>query len=192
MDGAESITVKLLGGPSFVAEIVSSDPLIDVALLKIAPVTDLTAINFGVSAEIRAGDEVFAVGNPFGLGGFVTSGIISATSRNIHSGPFDDYIQTDAAINKGNLCGPLFNTEGNVIEMNTATFSHGGGSLGIGFAVPSNIVKDIVSDLSDDGQIARGWLGVQIRPISDEIASVLGYDSPKGALVEMVTKGSPA
>ena len=141
---------------------------------------------------MRAGDEVFAVGNPFGLGGTVTSGIVSATSRNINSGPFDDFIQTDAAINRGNSGGPLFNDAGQVVGMNTAIYSPDGGSVGIGFAVPSDLVQTIVADLEDDGTVTRGWLGVQIRPMTEGVASVLGYDAPRGAVVEAVMPDSPA
>ncbi|AXI45267.1 trypsin [Sulfitobacter sp. SK012] len=192
VDGAESVKVKLSDGRSFDAVVVGSDPSTDIAVLKIDAGVDLPAINFGASQAMRAGDEVMAVGNPFGLGGTVTSGIISATSRNINSGPFDDFIQTDAAINRGNSGGPLFNNAGEVIGVNTAIISPGGGSVGIGFAVPSDLVKNIVADLSDDGSVTRGWLGVSIRPMSAEVAQVLGYDAPKGAVVEAVSTDSPA
>ena len=192
IDGADKVMVKLSDGRNLEATVVGSDPLTDIALLRIKAANDLPAITFGSSDEMRAGDEVFAVGNPFGLGGTVTSGIVSATSRNINSGPFDDFIQTDAAINKGNSGGPLFNTDGDVIGVNTAIFSPDGGSVGIGFAVPSDLVQTIVADLEDDGTITRGWLGVQIRPMTDEVASVLGYDAPRGAVIEAVTEDSPA
>ena len=152
----------------------------------------LPFVEFGESDDIRVGDAVVAMGSPFGLGGTVTSGIVSATSRNINAGPFDDFIQTDAAINRGNSGGPLFNEDGDVIGVNTAIFSPAGGSVGIGFAVPSEIARDIVADLSDDGLIQRGWLGVQIRPMSEEVAEVLGYDGPRGAVVEDVFEDSPA
>ena len=192
IDGADKVMVKLSDGRSLEATVVGSDPLTDIALLRIQAADDLSAITFGSSDEMRAGDEVFAVGNPFGLGGTVTSGIVSATSRNINSGPFDDFIQTDAAINRGNSGGPLFNADGEVIGVNTSIFSPDGGSVGIGFAVPSDLVQTIVADLEDDGTITRGWLGVQIRPMTEEIASVLGYDGPQGAVIEAVTDGSPA
>ncbi|MFT6913630.1 MAG: serine protease Do [Akkermansiaceae bacterium] len=190
--GADSISIKLADGRKFEATLVGTDPLTDIALLKIEADTPLPVVAFGSSADMRPGDEVVAVGNPFGLGGTVTAGIISATSRNINSGPFDDFIQTDAAINRGNSGGPLFNNDGEVIGVNTAIFSPGGGSVGIGFAVPSDMVQKIVADLRDDGKIDRGWLGVQIKPMSDEIAMVLGYDSPTGAMVEQVIADSPA
>ncbi|MDK3073771.1 trypsin-like peptidase domain-containing protein [Sedimentitalea sp. JM2-8] len=192
VQGADSVLVKFADGRSLPATVVGSDSMTDIALLKVESDETLPVVPFGDSATVRAGDEVVAVGNPFGLGGTVTSGIVSATSRNIHSGPYDDFIQTDAAINRGNSGGPLFNAAGEVIGVNTAIFSPDGGSVGIGFAVPSDLVQTVVADLKDDGQITRGWLGVQIRPMSDEIASVLGYDSPKGAVIEAVTEGSPA
>ena len=192
IDGAEKVLVKLSDGREMEAAVIGSDPMTDIALLQIEAAEDLPAITFGESRVMRAGDEVFAVGNPFGLGGTVTSGIVSATSRNIHSGPYDDFIQTDAAINRGNSGGPLFNNAGEVIGVNTALVSPDGGSVGIGFAVPSDMVQSVVADLSDDGTITRGWLGVQIRPMSNEVASVLGYDAPRGAVIERVQDGSPA
>ncbi|MFZ5962877.1 Do family serine endopeptidase [Thalassococcus sp. BH17M4-6] len=192
VDGAETVTVKLSDDRSFEAEVLGTDRLTDLAVIKVDAGEALPAVKFGSSETMRVGDEVMAVGNPFGLGGTVTSGIISAKSRNINSGPYDDFIQTDAAINRGNSGGPLFNNDGEVIGVNTAIFSPGGGSVGIGFAVPSDLVQDVVADLSDDGEITRGWLGVQIKPMSDEIADVLGYDTPRGAVVEMVQPDSPA
>ncbi len=190
--GAETVTVKLSDDRSFEAEVLGSDRLTDLAVIKVTAGEPLPAVAFGSSDAMRVGDEVMAVGNPFGLGGSVTSGIISAKSRNINAGPYDDFIQTDAAINRGNSGGPLFNNDGEVIGVNTAIFSPGGGSVGIGFAVPSDLVQEVVADLSDDGEITRGWLGVQIRPMSDEIADVLGYATPRGAVVEMVQPDSPA
>ena len=190
--GAETVTVKLADGRSFDAKVVGTDPLTDLALIKIEADVDLPFVEFGTSKSLRVGDEVVAVGNPFGLGGTVTSGIVSALSRDIQSGPFDDFIQTDAAINRGNSGGPLFNNDGQVVGVNTAILSPGGGSVGIGFAVPSDLVQTVVADLADDGTIARGWLGVQIRPMTDEIANVLGYDTPKGAVIEAVSAESPA
>lgn len=192
IEGAEKVTVKLADGRSFDATVIGSDALTDIALLQIETDDLLPALNFGLSSDMRPGDEVVAVGNPFGLGGSVTSGIVSAMSRNINSGPFDDFIQTDAAINRGNSGGPLFNNDGEVIGVNTAIFSPDGGSVGIGFAVPSDIVTAVVADLADDGVIARGWLGVQIKPMSDEIANVLGYDTPRGAVIEEVSGDTPA
>lgn len=192
VEGAERVTVKLADGRAFDAAVVGSDPLTDVAVLQLDTDDSLPFVRFGDSDAMRAGDEVVAVGNPYGLGGTVTSGIVSALSRNINSGPYDDYIQTDAAINRGNSGGPLFNNAGEVIGMNTAIFSPDGGSVGIGFAVPSDLVQHIVADLSDDGTITRGWLGVQIKPMPEDIAQVLGYETPKGAVIENVTPDSPA
>ncbi|OAN77861.1 trypsin [Sulfitobacter sp. EhC04] len=190
--GADTVTVKLADDRSFEAKVVGSDPMTDIALLKIEADVDLPFVKFGTTEGLRVGDEVVAVGNPFGLGGTVTSGIISALSRDIRSGPFDDFIQTDASINKGNSGGPLFNNAGDVIGVNTAILSPDGGSVGIGFAVPADLVQTVVADLSDDGTVARGWLGVNIRPMTEEVANVLGYDTPKGAVIEAVSEDSPA
>ena len=190
--GAETVTVKLADGRSFDAEVVGSDAMTDIALLKVAADVDLPKVDFGTSKTLRVGDEVVAVGNPFGLGGTVTSGIISALSRDIQAGPFDDFIQTDAAINRGNSGGPLFNNDGEVVGVNTAILSPGGGSVGIGFSVPSDLVQTIVADLADDGLVERGWLGVQIRQMTPEVANVLGYDEPRGAVIEAVSEDSPA
>ncbi|SEM54551.1 serine protease Do [Loktanella fryxellensis] len=188
---ADTVTVKMADETEYEAEVIGTDPLTDIALIKI-DAEALPTVPWGDSTTVRAGDEALAIGNPFGLGGTVTSGIVSAVSRDINAGPYDDFIQTDAAINRGNSGGPLFNAAGEVIGVNTMIFSPGGGSVGIGFSVPSNLVQDVVADLRDDGSIARGWLGVQIRPMTDEIAAVLGYDEPKGAVVEAVSDGSPA
>ncbi|APE42564.1 trypsin [Sulfitobacter alexandrii] len=190
--GADTVTVKMADDRSFEAKVVGSDPMTDVALLKIEADVDLPFVSFGTTDGLRVGDEVVAVGNPFGLGGTVTSGIISALSRDIRSGPFDDFIQTDAAINRGNSGGPLFNNDGQVIGVNTAIISPDGGSVGIGFAVPADLVQTVVADLADDGTVARGWLGVNIRPMTEEVANVLGYDTPKGAVIEAVSDDSPA
>lgn len=192
VEGADSVKVKLSDGRSFDATVVGSDRMTDIALLKIEAYVELPAVKFGSSDAMRVGDEVVAMGNPFGLGGTVTTGIVSAKSRNINSGPYDDFIQTDAAINRGNSGGPLFNNAGEVIGVNTAILSPGGGSVGIGFSVPSDLVQKIVADLADDGTITRGWLGVQIRPMTDEVAQVLGYGTPKGAVIEAVGDDSPA
>ena len=190
--GAQQVRVTLADGRAFDAEVIGSDAATDIALIKITADVDLPFVSFGTSDEMRVGDEVVAMGNPFGLSSTVTSGIISAKARNINSGPYDEFIQTDAAINRGNSGGPLFNNAGEVIGVNTAILSPGGGSVGIGFAVPSDLVQDIVDDLSDDGTVTRGWLGVQIRPMSDEVAQVLGLDAPEGAVIEAVSKDSPA
>ncbi|KQI69437.1 trypsin [Loktanella sp. 3ANDIMAR09] len=191
VEDADTVTVKLADGTEYEATVLGTDPLTDLAVLDIEA-ENLATVSWGVSAEVRPGDEALAIGNPFGLGGTVTSGIVSAVSRDIRSGPYDDFIQTDAAINRGNSGGPLFNADGEVIGVNTMIFSPGGGSVGIGFAVPSDLAQRVVADLADDGTIARGWLGVQISPMSDEIANVLGYDDPIGAVVEVVSDDSPA
>ena len=191
VDGADTVTVKLADGTEYEAKVLGTDPLTDLALLDVEA-EDMATVSWGTSADVRPGDEALAIGNPFGLGGTVTSGIVSAVSRDIRSGPYDDYIQTDAAINRGNSGGPLFNADGEVIGVNTMIFSPGGGSVGIGFAVPSDLAQRVVADLADDGTIARGWLGVQIRPMSEEIADVLGYDAPTGAVIEEVQDDSPA
>lgn len=192
VENAQTVKVKLSDGRSFDAKVLGTDPMTDLALLKIDAKGPLPVVKFGDSKKIRVGDEAIAVGNPFGLGGTVTSGIISATSRNINSGPYDNFIQTDAAINRGNSGGPLFNAKGEVIGVNTAILSPDGGSVGIGFAVPSDMVKKIVADLQNNGKIDRGWLGVQIKPMSDEVASALGYTKPMGAVVQAIQPDSPA
>lgn len=190
--GAQSVRVKMADGRIFDAEVLGSDPATDIALLSISAEVELPFVSFGTSQTMRVGDEVVAVGNPFGLSSTVTSGIISAKSRDINSGPYDDFIQTDAAINRGNSGGPLFNNDGEVIGVNTAIISPGGGSVGIGFAVPSDVVRDVVAELAKDGSVTRGWLGVSIRPMSDEVAQVLGFETSKGAVVDLVSKDSPA
>lgn len=190
--GAQTVEVTLADGTSYTAEVLGSDPATDIALLSIKADVDLPFVSFGASDDMRVGDEVVAVGNPFGLISTVTSGIISAKSRDIQAGPYDEFIQTDAAINRGNSGGPLFNNAGDVIGVNTAIISPGGGSVGIGFAVPSDLVREVVADLSDDGTVTRGWLGVSIRPMSDDVAEVLGFAKSKGAVIEEVAKDSPA
>ncbi len=191
IDGATTITVKFADGTEHEATVVGADPMTDIALLDVEG-SGLPTVPFGSSGAMRVGDEVIAMGNPFGLGGTVTTGIISAKDRDIHSGPFDSFIQTDAAINRGNSGGPLFNDQGEVIGVNTAIFSPNGASAGIGFAVPSDLVSSVVADLEDDGQIDRGWLGVQIKPVSEEVASVLGLEAGQGAMIEKVIDGTPA
>ncbi|WP_120501841.1 trypsin-like peptidase domain-containing protein [Roseovarius sp. EL26] len=188
---AETVSVTLENGTEVDAQVIGSDPLTDIALLDIEG-DGYDAVAFGSSDSMRVGEEVIAVGSPFGLEATVTSGIISAKSRNINSGPFDDYIQTDAAVNRGNSGGPLFNMNGEVVGVNTAIFSPDGGSVGIGFAVPSDLVTTIVADLQDDGEIDRSWLGVQIKPLSEEIAHVLGLQSGEGVMIADVFDESPA
>ncbi len=192
IEGADEITVILHGGKRYEAKIVGRDKKTDMALLKIEPEQKLTAVPFGDSSKARVGDWVIAIGNPLGLGGTVTAGIISARGRDIRSGPYDDYIQTDAPINKGNSGGPLFDMSGAVIGINTAILSPSGGSIGIGFAVPASIAKNVLDQLREFGTTRRGWLGVRIQTVSPEIAESLGLDNPRGALVAGVMKNSPA
>jgi serine protease Do len=192
IEGADEITVILQNGKRYEATIVGRDKKTDMALLKIEATEKLTAVAFGDSSKARVGDWVIAIGNPLGLGGTVTAGIISARGRDIRSGPYDDYFQTDAPINRGNSGGPLFDTKGAVIGINTAILSPSGGSIGIGFSIPSNIAKNVLGQLREFGTTRRGWLGVRIQTVSPEIAESLGLDSPRGALVAGVMKKSPA
>ncbi|MEY8838688.1 Do family serine endopeptidase, partial [Cribrihabitans sp. XS_ASV171] len=192
VDGADKVTVRLSDDRSFEATVVGTDPLTDLALLRIDAGVDLPALEMGDSDVIRVGEDVFAVGNPFGLNQTVTTGIVSAKGRNISEGPYAEFIQTDAAINKGNSGGPLFNMEGEVIGVNSAIYSPTGGSVGLGFAVTSNIVDVVVEDLLDDGKVDRGWLGVSIQNVSPDIAAAMGLDEAQGALVSDVVEDSPA
>jgi serine protease Do len=192
IDGAEEIQVNLHDGSKLTATLIGKDSKTDIALLKVEPETELKAVKFGSSAGIRVGDWVMAIGNPFGLGGSVTVGIISAKARNINSGPYDDYLQTDASINKGNSGGPLFNMDGEVIGVNTAIISPTGGSIGIGFSVPADTVVPVVDQLREFQEVRRGWLGVKIQTVTDEIAGALGVPRKSGALVASVTPGGPA
>lgn len=189
---AEEITVILHDNTRLEAKLVGRDPKTDLAVLKIKADHKLTPVAFGDSDKSRVGDWVVAIGNPFGLGGTVTAGIISARGRDIQSGPYDDYLQTDASINRGNSGGPMFNLEGQVIGINTAIYSPSGGSVGIGFAIPSATAKQVVEQLIAHGQVKRGWLGVHIQGVTDELAESLGLKEAMGALVASVTKGGPA
>jgi serine protease Do len=189
---ADEVTVILHDEQALKAKIVGRDTKADLALLKINSPNKLPAIPFGNSDEMRVGDWVIAIGNPFGLGGSVTAGIISARARDINAGPYDDFLQTDAAINKGNSGGPLLNLKGEVIGINTAIFSPSGGSIGIGFAIPSNLAKPIVADLQKFGKTRRGWLGVRIQSVTEDIAENLGLKEQQGALVASVAPGGPA
>ena len=179
---ADEITVILHDEQAFKAEIVGRDVKADLALLRIKTPNKLPAISLGNSDEMRVGDWVLAIGNPFGLGGTVTAGIVSARARDINAGPYDDFLQTDASINKGNSGGPLLNLKGEVIGINTAIFSPSGGSIGIGFAIPSNLAKPVIADLQKYGKTRRGWLGVRIQSVTDEIAENLGLKDQHGAL----------
>ncbi len=189
---ADEIRVIFGDNTHYAATLVGRDPKTDLALLKITSDKPFPAVNFGDSDALHIGDWVIAVGNPFGLGGSVSAGIVSARGRNINAGPFDDFIQTDAAINRGNSGGPLFNTKGEVVGISTAIFSPTGGSIGIGFAVPSAMAKSVIGQLKQSGVIHRGWLGVKIQQVNDEIADSLGLGKPRGALVLEVGKDSPA
>jgi serine protease Do len=189
---ADEITVTLQDGTNFKAEVVGKDPDLDVALLRIKSPKPLPAVKFGDSDQIRIGDWVLAIGNPFGLGGTVTAGILSARARQIDAGPYDDFLQTDAAINRGNSGGPMFNMNGDVVGINTAIYSPSGGSIGIGFALPSNLARPVIEQIKQYGHPRRGWLGVNIQSVTDEIAESLGLDKPKGALIASVKDGGPA
>jgi serine protease Do len=189
---ADEINVIMNDGTKIKADIVGIDKKTDLAVLKFKPTKPLTAVKFGDSDKLRLGDWVVAIGNPFSLGGTVTAGIVSAKNRDISSGPYDSYIQTDAAINRGNSGGPLFNLEGEVIGVNTLIISPSGGSIGIGFAVPSKTVAGVVSQLQQFGELRRGWLGVRIQQVTDEIAESLNIKPARGALVAGVEDKGPA
>ncbi|SFE84017.1 S1C family serine protease [Roseivivax sediminis] len=191
VSGADEVTVKLEDGREFEAEIVGVDEASDLALLQIEA-EGLDFVEFGDSTGLQVGQNVIAIGNPFGLGNTVTTGIVSALGRDINSGPFDDFIQTDAAINRGNSGGPLFNEAGEVVGVNTAIISPTGGSVGIGFSVPSELASDVIADLSDDGEVERGWLGVRIAPVSEDVARALGFDDDQGVMIENVQDDTPA
>ncbi len=189
---AEKITVTLADGRKFPAKLLGADAKTDLAVLQVKTDKPLPYVEFGDTTKVRVGQSVMAVGNPFGLGGTVTTGIVSARGRDIQSGPFDDYIQTDAAINRGNSGGPLFDMDGKVIGINTAIFSPTGGSIGLGFAIPASLAQPVVTQLKEHGRVERGLLGVQIQPVTDEIASSLSLGSASGALVAQVEPDSAA
>ncbi|HJS32758.1 MAG TPA: Do family serine endopeptidase, partial [Alphaproteobacteria bacterium] len=189
---ADEIKVILHDDTQLAAKVIGRDPKTDLAVLKVEPSKPLTAVKFGNSDQTRVGDWVVAIGNPFGLGGTVTAGIVSARARDINAGPYDDFIQTDASINRGNSGGPMFNLAGEIIGINTAIYSPSGGSVGIGFAIPANLAKPVIDQLRVSGKVRRGWLGVQIQSVTDEIAESLGLNKARGALVARVTENSPA
>ena len=192
VEDAETIKITLSNDEAYDAEVIGLDPRMDLALLKINPEKDLPYVSFGNSKESKVGEWVVAIGNPFGLGGTVTAGIISALGRNIGSGPYDQFIQTDAPINKGNSGGPLFNMDGEVIGVNTMIYSQTGGSVGIGFSIPSDLVKPVIDQLKKYGETRRGWLGVMIQNVTEELAKDMDLDEAKGALVQQVVKDGPA
>ena len=192
VEDATRIQVVLNDGKRLSAAVQGRDPKTDLALLKVEVDGELPYVAFGDSDSARPGDWVVAIGNPFGLGGTATTGIISARGRDIHSGPYDDYLQIDAPINRGNSGGPVFNTDGEVIGVNSMIYSPNGGNVGIGFAIPSSLVAGVIADLQENGQVERGWLGVQIQSVTEEIAEGLGLEHEGGALIARVESGSPA
>lgn len=191
VDAAE-IAVTLHDGTRLPAKLVGSDAATDLALLKVESTKPLTAAHWGDSEAVEVGDWVVAIGNPFGLGGSVTAGVLSARARDIQQGPYDEYLQTDASINRGNSGGPLYDTNGGIIGINTAIYSPTGGSVGIGFAIPSSLAKPVIDQLKDGGKVRRGWLGVQVQRVTPDIAESLGMADTSGALVTSVAPNSPA
>jgi len=192
IDRADEIIVTLADGTEYDAEIKGSDPKTDLALLKLKDAKNLPFLPWGDDAKSRVGDWVLAIGNPFGLGGSASTGIISARGRDIRAGPYDDFIQVDAAINRGNSGGPLFNMSGEVIGINSMIYSPSGGSVGIGFAIPASLAKGVIAQLRDSGEVERGWIGVSIGEITEELAEVFKRSDQEGALISQVLKGSPA
>jgi serine protease Do len=191
VNNATAVEVTMDDGKSYRARVVGTDPKTDVALLKVEGRSNFPSVNFSNNPP-RVGDWVLVVGNPFGLGGTVTAGIISARGRNIGAGPYDDYIQIDAPVNKGNSGGPAFDQNGNVIGVTSAIYSPSGGSVGIGFAIPADTVKSVVAQLKNQGAVTRGWIGVQVQPITSEIAGRLGLRQTDGALVTQLQSNAPA
>src|SRR6202047_1894497 len=191
VENATEVAVTLDDGKTVPATIVGTDKKTDLALLKIKQGGPYQNVDFA-TATPRVGDWVIAVGNPFGLGGTVTAGIVSARGRDIGAGPYDDFLQADAPVNRGNSGGPTFNTQGQVVGVNTAIFSPSGGSVGIGFAIPAETAQNVIAALKDKGVVARGWIGVQIQPVTQEVADSLGLKSAKGALVAETQPNSPA
>ena len=192
IENASEISITLADNRQFPAQVIGRDLKTDIALLKISPNTKLTPVKFGNADKIRVGDWILAIGNPFGLGGSVTAGIVSAKSRDIAAGPYDNFIQTDASINQGSSGGPMFNLSGEVIGINTAIFSTNGGSMGIGFAIPINSVDYVIAQLKESGQVQRGWIGVKIQPTTEEIRTSLGLSGTEGVIVSEVEPNSPA
>jgi serine protease Do len=192
IEDADEISVRLNDGTTLPAKLIGHDDKTDLALLKVTSKKPLPFAHFGDSDHARVGNWVIAIGNPFGLGSTVTAGIVSARNRDIAAGPYDDFIQTDAPINRGNSGGPLFDMDGAVVGVNSAIFSPSGGSVGIGFAIPSNMVREVIGQLEKYGETRRGWLGVRVQSLSDDIAEGMGISGTQGALVANVTPGGPA
>ena len=192
IEGGDELTVTLADNTVLKAKLVGKDEKVDLALLKVESDKPLPAVAFGDSDRSRVGDWVLAIGNPFGLGGTVTAGIVSARGRDIRQSAYDDFIQTDAAINRGNSGGPLFNMKGEVVGINTAIYSQSGGSVGVGFSVPANLASPVINQLREFGRARRGFLGVSIQPVTPDIAESLGLKEPAGALVGRVNDGGPA
>ena len=192
VDGGAEFTVVTDDGTELSAKLIGTDPRTDLAVLKVDADRKFTYVDFADDAKVRVGDWVVAVGNPFGLGGTVTAGIVSARGRDIGAGPYDDFIQIDAAVNRGNSGGPAFNLNGQVVGINTAIFSPSGGNVGIAFAIPASTAKDVVNSLIKNGEIERGWLGVQIQPVTEDIAGALGLKGTDGALVAEPQEDGPA
>jgi len=189
---AQQVKVTLSDETTLQAQVVGRDPITDLALLKIEPKNPLPAATWGDSGTAKVGDWVLTIGNPFGLGGTVTAGIISAVARDIHSSPYDDYLQTDASINRGNSGGPMFNLAGEVIGINTVIYSPSGGSIGIGFALPSALARPIIEQLKATGKVERGWIGTRIQPMTEELAESVGLEKSRGAMIAAIDAGSPA
>ena len=189
---SQQITVTLSDNTSLQAQVIGRDAITDLALLKVEPKNPLPAASWGDSSKIRVGDWVLAIGNPFGLGGSVTAGIISAVARDIHSSPYDDYLQTDASINRGNSGGPMFNLAGEVVGINTVIYSPSGGSIGIGFALPSAFARPIIEQLKTNGKVERGWIGARIQPVTDDLAESVGLEKSRGGMIAAIDADSPA
>ena len=194
VDGGSKYTVVMDDGTEYDAKLIGTDKRTDLALLKVDPPKDktFTYVAFGDDNDVRVGEWVVAVGNPFGLGGSVTAGIVSARGRDIGAGPYDDFLQIDAAVNRGNSGGPAFDLSGKVIGINTAIFSPSGGNVGIAFAIPASVAKNVIQDLRQNGSVERGWLGVQIAPVTDDIAEAVGLSGDKGAIVTLPDNETPA
>ena len=191
VEGADKVEVTTDAGKTYTAKVVGTDPRTDIALIKVDGGSDFSFAKLS-AAKARIGDWVLAVGNPFGLGGTVTAGIVSASGRDIGSGPYDDFIQIDAPVNKGNSGGPAFNMQGEVVGVNTAIYSPSGGSVGIAFSIPAATVKNVIAQLKDTGSVSRGWIGVQIQPVTQDLADGMGLKQAQGALVAEPQKDGPA